>query len=123
QGAGERHRGLAGRRPPGPRHRRAGGWSRQSRGDRAPRRGAVRASVLHRAGAGGDLARQMVPVARGRRAARMITPIRWGGDRLLLLDQTLLPVEERVREYASWRDVAEAIRSLVVRGAPAIGCA
>ncbi|HWM78311.1 MAG TPA: S-methyl-5-thioribose-1-phosphate isomerase, partial [Methylomirabilota bacterium] len=53
----------------------------------------------------------------------MITPIRWGGDRLLLLDQTLLPVEERVREYTRWRDVAEAIRSLVVRGAPAIGCA
>src|SRR5437879_13817848 len=53
----------------------------------------------------------------------MITPIRWEADRLLLLDQTLLPVEERVREYLRWRDVAEAIRSLVVRGAPAIGCA
>jgi len=53
----------------------------------------------------------------------MITPIRWGGDRLLLLDQTLLPVEERMREYTRWRDIAEAIRSLVVRGAPAIGCA
>jgi methylthioribose-1-phosphate isomerase len=53
----------------------------------------------------------------------MITPIRWEGDRLLLLDQTLLPVEERTREYTRWRDVAEAIRSLVVRGAPAIGCA
>ena len=51
----------------------------------------------------------------------MITPIRWEGDRLLLLDQTLLPVEERTREYTRWRDVAEAIRSLVVRGAPAIG--
>src|SRR5439155_270431 len=53
----------------------------------------------------------------------MITPIRWEADRLLLLDQTLLPVEERVREYTRWRDVAESIRSLVVRGAPAIGCA
>src|SRR5205814_8463230 len=51
----------------------------------------------------------------------MITPIRWEADRLLLLDQTLLPVEERVREYTRWRDVAESIRSLVVRGPPAIG--
>ena len=40
----------------------------------------------------------------------MITPIRWEGDRLLLLDQTLLPGEERMREYTRWPDVAEAIR-------------
>ncbi len=53
----------------------------------------------------------------------MITPIRWERDRLLLLDQTLLPVEETTREYTRWRDVADAIRTLVVRGAPAIGCA
>ena len=53
----------------------------------------------------------------------MIAPIRWDGDRLLLLDQTALPSEERTREYTRWQDVAEAIRSLVVRGAPAIGCA
>ena len=53
----------------------------------------------------------------------MIAPIRWEEDRLLLLDQTLLPVEERFREYSRWPDVAEAIRTLVVRGAPAIGCA
>jgi methylthioribose-1-phosphate isomerase len=53
----------------------------------------------------------------------MIAPIRWERDRLLLLDQTLLPVEEITREYTRWSDVAEAIRSLVVRGAPAIGCA
>jgi len=53
----------------------------------------------------------------------MIAPIRWERHRLLLLDQSLLPVEERMREYTRWRDVADAIRSLVVRGAPAIGCA
>lgn len=53
----------------------------------------------------------------------MIAPIRWEENRLLLLDQTLLPMEERFREYSRWPDVAEAIRSLVVRGAPAIGCA
>jgi methylthioribose-1-phosphate isomerase len=32
-------------------------------------------------------------------------------------------MEERFREYSRWPDVAEAIRTLVVRGAPAIGCA
>ena len=53
----------------------------------------------------------------------MIAPIRWAEDRLFLLDQTLLPMEERFREYSRWPDVAEAIRTLVVRGAPAIGCA
>ena len=53
----------------------------------------------------------------------MIAPIRWERHRLLLLDQTLLPVEERMREYTRWQDVADAIRTLVVRGAPAIGCA
>jgi methylthioribose-1-phosphate isomerase len=53
----------------------------------------------------------------------MIAPIRWERFRLLLLDQTLLPIEERMREYTRWQDVADAIRTLVVRGAPAIGCA
>jgi methylthioribose-1-phosphate isomerase len=53
----------------------------------------------------------------------MIAPIRWERSRLLLLDQTLLPVEERMREYTRWQDVADAIRTLVVRGGPAIGCA
>jgi methylthioribose-1-phosphate isomerase len=56
-------------------------------------------------------------------AAPAITPIRWTGGRLLLLDQTLLPGREVEREYARWQDVADAIRTLVVRGAPAIGVA
>jgi methylthioribose-1-phosphate isomerase len=49
--------------------------------------------------------------------------MRWDGRRLLLLDQTRLPLTEAECECLSWRDVAEAIRSLVVRGAPAIGVA
>jgi len=52
-----------------------------------------------------------------------ITPVRWAGDHLVLLDQTRLPGEEIERAYTRWEDVAEAIRSLVVRGAPAIGVA
>src|SRR5206468_2853925 len=51
----------------------------------------------------------------------MIEPVRWSGDRLLLLDQRELPLREIRRDYAGWEDVAEAIRTLVVRGAPAIG--
>jgi methylthioribose-1-phosphate isomerase len=53
----------------------------------------------------------------------VIAPVRWEGGRLVLLDQTLLPGEETERSYDRWEDVAEAIRTLVVRGAPAIGVA
>jgi methylthioribose-1-phosphate isomerase len=53
----------------------------------------------------------------------MISPVRWEDGRLVLLDQTRLPTEEVERAYTAWPEVAEAIRSLVVRGAPAIGVA
>ena len=55
--------------------------------------------------------------------AAAITPVWWAHDRLMLIDQTLLPAREVERACARWEDVAEAIRSLVVRGAPAIGVA
>lgn len=50
-----------------------------------------------------------------------VTPLRWTGDSLQLLDQRLLPGEEKwvnCRDYAA---VAKAIRDMIVRGAPAIG--
>jgi len=53
----------------------------------------------------------------------VIAPVRWAGDRLLLLDQRELPVREIERPYTRWEDVADAIRTLAVRGAPAIGVA
>ncbi len=53
----------------------------------------------------------------------MISPVRWDGSRLMLLDQTRLPVEEVEKPCDSWQEVADAIRTLVVRGAPAIGVA
>ena len=52
-----------------------------------------------------------------------VEALRWKGDALELLDQRQLP--DRV-VYVSCRnaaDVAAAIRDMVVRGAPAIGCA
>ena len=52
-----------------------------------------------------------------------ITPVWWAHDRLMLLDQQLLPAKELERAYTRWEDVAAAIRTLVVRGAPAIGVA
>jgi methylthioribose-1-phosphate isomerase len=52
-----------------------------------------------------------------------IAPVRFTGDALVLLDQTVLPDREVERTYTRWEDVAEAIRTLVVRGAPAIGVA
>ncbi|MBK7394987.1 MAG: S-methyl-5-thioribose-1-phosphate isomerase [Myxococcales bacterium] len=45
------------------------------------------------------------------------------GDRVVLLDQRLLPHEERYLEFADAASVADAIRDMVVRGAPAIGIA
>ena len=47
--------------------------------------------------------------------------IRWEGKALYLLDQTKLPVEETWISYTDYRPVADAIRTMVVRGAPAIG--
>jgi methylthioribose-1-phosphate isomerase len=53
----------------------------------------------------------------------MIAPVRWAGDHLLLLDQTKLPGAEVEVACGGWEEVASAIRTLVVRGAPAIGVA
>ena len=47
--------------------------------------------------------------------------IRWEDSALYLLDQTRLPAEERWLAYTDYREVAKAIRTMVVRGAPAIG--
>lgn len=52
-----------------------------------------------------------------------VEAIRWRGDRLELLDQRLLPGETAYVDCRSAADVAVAIRDMVVRGAPAIGCA
>ncbi len=49
------------------------------------------------------------------------TTVAWLGDRVLLLDQRRLPADEVYIECRTWEEVAEAIRTLSVRGAPAIG--
>ena len=52
-----------------------------------------------------------------------VEPIRWRGDRLELLDQRLLPDQTAYITCRNAEEVAQAIREMVVRGAPAIGCA
>lgn len=49
--------------------------------------------------------------------------IRWEDSALYLLDQTRLPAAEDWLRYTDYRQVANAIRTMVVRGAPAIGIA
>jgi methylthioribose-1-phosphate isomerase len=50
-----------------------------------------------------------------------IRPIKYSNGVMRLIDQRLLPTEEVWLEYSDYQEVAEAIRSMVVRGAPAIG--
>jgi methylthioribose-1-phosphate isomerase len=52
-----------------------------------------------------------------------IVPLEWLGDRLRLLDQTLLPGQERYLEVRDAEGVAKQIRRLAVRGAPLLGVA
>ena len=53
----------------------------------------------------------------------MIRPVEWRNGAVVLLDQRLLPTQEVYRVYRDHRDVARAIKDMVVRGAPAIGVA
>jgi len=50
-----------------------------------------------------------------------VRPIVWRGGRLYLLDQRKLPATETFVELHGARDSARSIRTMVVRGAPAIG--
>lgn len=52
-----------------------------------------------------------------------IETLRWQDQRLEMIDQRVLPARFEYLAYDSAASVAEGIRSMVVRGAPAIGCA
>lgn len=54
---------------------------------------------------------------------RLPEVLRWEGDRLLLLDQRRLPLEQAFLSCTRVDEVIEAIATLAVRGAPAIGVA
>ena len=53
----------------------------------------------------------------------MVETIRWTADGVVMIDQTRLPREERYVTCKTFEEVAEAIRSMIIRGAPAIGVA
>jgi methylthioribose-1-phosphate isomerase len=53
----------------------------------------------------------------------MFKTIEWTDDGVRMIDQTRLPSEEVYRTCRTYEEVAEAIRSMVIRGAPAIGVA
>jgi methylthioribose-1-phosphate isomerase len=53
----------------------------------------------------------------------MIRPIEWTDDGVKMIDQRKLPTVEEYPVFKTYQEVAEAIRSMVVRGAPAIGVA
>ena len=50
-------------------------------------------------------------------------PIEWTEKGVVMLDQRRLPAEEVSYTYTDYREVANAIREMVIRGAPAIGVA
>ncbi|MBN1496176.1 MAG: S-methyl-5-thioribose-1-phosphate isomerase [Spirochaetes bacterium] len=47
--------------------------------------------------------------------------IKWNGDSVTILDQRLLPVKEVYNTYRHYSDIADSIRNMETRGAPAIG--
>ena len=52
-----------------------------------------------------------------------IETLRWRGGRLEMIDQRVLPARFEYLPFSNAAEVAEGIRAMVVRGAPAIGCA
>lgn len=53
----------------------------------------------------------------------MLPTIKWGKDRVVMIDQRKLPSEEVYVECVDYIQVAEAIEKMIIRGAPAIGVA
>ena len=51
----------------------------------------------------------------------MIKTVEWTDEGVRMIDQRILPTEEKYLMLRSYEEVAEAIKKMVVRGAPAIG--
>ena len=52
-----------------------------------------------------------------------VKTIQWKNDQVIMLDQRLLPHKEVNRVCRDYKEVAAAIRQMIIRGAPAIGVA
>jgi methylthioribose-1-phosphate isomerase len=57
------------------------------------------------------------------KALHMVEPIQWTPAGVVMLDQLKLPSEVVHYTYTDYRDVAKAIKTMIIRGAPAIGVA
>lgn len=53
----------------------------------------------------------------------MYPVVDWKNDKVYMIDQRLLPMEEKFIEHPDYRKVAKSIKDMVIRGAPAIGVA
>ncbi|HBL18663.1 MAG: S-methyl-5-thioribose-1-phosphate isomerase [Elusimicrobia bacterium GWA2_69_24] len=60
---------------------------------------------------------------RKQRRVQEVQPLRRRGDAIFVIDQLLLPRKTVYRRCATPRETAAAIRDMVLRGAPLIGCA
>src|SRR5262249_29494664 len=84
----------------------------------------VKANAMRPCGTGGKACCAVPRV--GRRlcfCAMAVGTIEWRGGRVVMIDQRLLPTREVYRVFSDHREVAQAIREMVIRGAPAIGVA
>ena len=50
-----------------------------------------------------------------------VQPLIWQDSKLLVLDQRLLPYEKKYLELTTYKEIIDAIKNMVVRGAPLIG--
>jgi methylthioribose-1-phosphate isomerase len=51
----------------------------------------------------------------------MYPVVEWKNNKVYMIDQRLLPLEETFIEHSNYKEVAKSIKDMVVRGAPAIG--
>jgi len=51
----------------------------------------------------------------------MFKTVEWKNNAVVMIDQRVLPEKEKYNTYKDHKDVAKAIKDMVVRGAPAIG--
>lgn len=52
-----------------------------------------------------------------------VKTIEWQGDEVVMIDQRVLPLEETYIHHTTWQEVGDSIKTMVIRGAPAIGVA
>lgn len=53
----------------------------------------------------------------------MYPVVEWKNNKVYMLDQRVIPEEEKIIEHSHYSEVANSIKNMVVRGAPAIGVA